>query len=178
MINGTEEINCITSHDQFSVISQQNYLTKTDLDSSIFLHKNPVFMYKWVCPGCDDTTRYHHDLDRHKEGIFMEKYRAVQVLLCLSYKASCKLRWWWWTEKGVNPCSYLCQTGMLIRVNENLIHECIIIDRTYWLAAYRQFIHWTYNILGRGLHKIIPSCFVAAVRTSWVSRSWWCLYWL
>ena len=24
--------------------AQQNYLTKTDLDSSVFLHENPVFM--------------------------------------------------------------------------------------------------------------------------------------
>ena len=53
----------------------------------------------WVHPGCDDTKWYHHDLDRHKEGIFTEKYGAVQVcfgevvLLCLYYKVSYKLRW-------------------------------------------------------------------------------------
>ena len=47
---------------------------------------------------------------------------------------------------------------MLIRVNENLIYECIIVVR-----AYRQFIHWAYSRLGRGIHKVIPSCIVAAV---------------
>ena len=52
---------------------------------------------------------------------------------------------------------------MLIRINENLIHECIIIVRTYRLAACRQFVHWTYSRLGRGIHKVIPSCVVAAV---------------
>ena len=37
-------------------------------------------------------------------------------------------------KKGKNLCGYLCQAGMLITVNENLIHKCIIIDRTYeWL---------------------------------------------
>ena len=41
---------------------------------------------------------------------------------------------------------------------------CIIVDRSYRLAAYRQFIHWTYSRLGRGIHRVIPSCVVAAVR--------------
>ena len=46
-------------------------------------------MSVWVHPGCGDTKWYHHDLDRHKDGIFTEKYGAVQVnfgevvLLCL-----------------------------------------------------------------------------------------------
>ena len=53
---------------------------------------------------------------------------------------------------------------MLIRVNENLIHGCIIVVRPYRLAAYRQFVHWTYSRLGRGIRKVIPSCVVAAVR--------------
>ena len=41
---------------------------------------------------------------------------------------------------------------------------CTIVDRSYRLAAYRQFIHWTYSRLGRGIRKVIPSCVVAAVR--------------
>ena len=53
---------------------------------------------------------------------------------------------------------------MLIRINENLIHGCIIVVRAYRLAAYRQCIHWTYSRLGRGIRKVFPSCFVAAVR--------------
>ena len=48
---------------------------------------------------------------------------------------------------------------MLIRINENLIHECIIIVR-----AYRQLVHWVYSRLGRGIRKVIPSCVIAAVR--------------
>ena len=53
---------------------------------------------------------------------------------------------------------------MLIRINENLIHGCIIVVRAYRLAAYRQFIHWTYSRLGRGIRKVVPSCVVAALR--------------
>ena len=63
----------------------------------------------------------------------------------------------------MNPCDCLCQTGTY-DANENLIHECIIIVRAYRLAAYRQFVHWTYSRLGRGIRKVIPSCVVAAVR--------------
>ena len=46
-------------------------------------------MSVWVHPGCGDIKWYHHDPDRHKDGIFTEKYGAVQVyfgeivLLCL-----------------------------------------------------------------------------------------------
>ena len=40
---------------------------------------------------------------------------------------------------------------------------CTIIDRSYRLAVYRQFIHWTYSRLGRGIRRVIPSCVVAAV---------------
>ena len=65
----------------------------------------------------------------------------------------------------MNPCNFLCQTGTYaVRVIENVIHECVIVDREYRLAAYRQFIHWTYSRLGRGIRRVIPSCVVAAVR--------------
>ena len=53
---------------------------------------------------------------------------------------------------------------MLIRINENLIHGCIIVVRAYRLAAYRQFIHWAYSRLGRGVYNVILSCVIAAVR--------------
>ena len=59
----------------------------------------------------------------------------------------------------MNSYGCLCQTGMLIRVNKNLIHKCIIVVR-----AYSQFIHWTYSRLCRGTRKVIPSCVAAAVR--------------
>ena len=51
----------------------------------------PYFCMKFlsfICLSHDDTTWYHHDSDRHKNGIFMEKYGAIQihfdkvVLLC------------------------------------------------------------------------------------------------
>ena len=48
---------------------------------------------------------------------------------------------------------------MLIRVNENLIHGCIIV-----FTPYRQFFHWTYSRMDRGIRKVIPSCVIAAVR--------------
>ena len=35
--------------------------------------------------------------------------------------------------------------------------------RSYRLAAYRQFIHWTYNRLGRGVRKVLPSCVVNTI---------------
>ena len=54
--------------------------------------------------------------------------------------------------------------GMLIRVIENVIYECVMIERACRLVAYRQFIHWTYSRLGRGMRRVIPSCVVAAVR--------------
>ena len=44
------------------------------------------------------------------------------------------------------------------------MHINFVVDRAYRLAAYRQFIHWTYNRLGRGVCRVIPSCVVAAVR--------------
>ena len=36
--------------------------------------------------------------------------------------------------------------------------------RSYRLAAYRQFIYWTRNKLGKGIQKVIPSCVVVAIR--------------
>ena len=73
-------------------LTQQNYLAKMDLDGSIFFHENRVFMSVQVWIDIKtilgDTMWCHLDLDRHKDGIFMEKYRAVQgrfgevVLLC------------------------------------------------------------------------------------------------
>ena len=36
-------------------------------------------MYILVHPGCGGTKWYHHDVDSHKNGIFKEKYGAVQV---------------------------------------------------------------------------------------------------
>ena len=42
--------------------------------------------------------------------------------------------------------------------------DSTIADRSYRLAAYRQFIHWTYSRLCRGIRRVIPSCVVAAVR--------------
>ena len=44
---------------------------------------------------------------------------------------------------------------MLIRVNKSLMHGCIIVVTAHRLAAYRQFIHWTYSRLGRGIRKVI-----------------------
>ena len=40
----------------------------------------------------------------------------------------------------------------------------MVFYRSYRLAAYRQFIHWTYNRLGRGVRKALPSCVVSAIR--------------
>ena len=53
--------------------------------------------------------------------------------------------------------------GYAVRVIENVIYEFVIVDREYRLAAYRQFIHWTYCRLGRGICRVTPSCVVAAV---------------
>ena len=59
-----------------------------DLDGSIFLRENPVFMTVWVVLMSIQVvvTWYHHDLDGHhhnpdghKDVIFTEKYGAVQV---------------------------------------------------------------------------------------------------
>ena len=36
--------------------------------------------------------------------------------------------------------------------------------RLYRLAAYRQFIYWTHNKLGKEIRKVIPSCVVVAIR--------------
>ena len=58
--------------------TQQSYLAKTDLHSSVFLCENPVFKSVRIRMGCDD----HHDPDGHKDMIFMEKYGAVQVCFC------------------------------------------------------------------------------------------------
>ena len=55
-------------------ITQQNYLTKTDLDSYVFSVKSCLYVY----PGCGDTTWYHHNPDGHKDGTFREKYGAIQ----------------------------------------------------------------------------------------------------
>ena len=55
--------------------SQLNYLIKTDLDSSIYLCKNTVFMCIWVV-----VILNHLGPKRHKDGVLMEKYRAAQVV--------------------------------------------------------------------------------------------------
>ena len=38
-----------------------------------------------------------------------------------------------------------------------------VVDRSYRLATYRQFIHWTCSRLDRGICRVIPSCIVATV---------------
>ena len=48
-------------------LSHQNGLGRLHI-----LHENPIFMSIWV-------KWYHHNLDRHKDEIFTEKYGAVQV---------------------------------------------------------------------------------------------------
>ena len=56
---------------KFLLVPHQNYLTKGDLDGSVFLHEDPVFMSVRIHPGCD-TTWYHHNWDRrHKDRTFM-----------------------------------------------------------------------------------------------------------
>ena len=50
-----------------------------DLDSSIFRRKNSIFISVWIHSGCGDTKWYNHNPDRYKDGIFMEKYGAIQV---------------------------------------------------------------------------------------------------
>ena len=53
---------------------------------------------------------------------------------------------------------------VLILVFIGCMFICNLVDRSYRLAAYRQFIHWTYSRLGRKIRRVIPSCVVAAVR--------------
>ena len=86
-----EEINCITSHNQFSVVC---------------LNKNILYT-----------------------ALVMMNSKRCEPIVAAIVKQVCM---------------------MLIRVNKNLIHKCIIVFRAYRLAAYRQFIHWTYSRLGRG----------------------------
>ena len=68
------------SHIAMQAVMQQNYLAKMDLDCTVFLCKNFIFIPR---PGHSDTPWYHHNLDgprrTYKDGIFTEKYRAVQV---------------------------------------------------------------------------------------------------
>ena len=61
--------------------TQQNYLAKMALDGSIFLCENPVFMSVRVVVIPLGITTTWMDPDRHKDGIFMETYGAIQVCL-------------------------------------------------------------------------------------------------
>ena len=63
-----------------------------DLDSSPFLRKNPIIMSVQVMVIPLGITTTWTDPDGHKDGIFREKYRAVQVhfgevvLQCITYR--------------------------------------------------------------------------------------------
>ena len=46
------------------------------------------------------------------------------------------------------------------------------VYRSYWLADYRQFIHWTYNYLGKGTRRVIPSCVVVDIRETFPEASY------
>ena len=59
--------------------TQQNYLAKMDLDGSIFCHENPIFMSVWVVMIPLGITTTWMDPDSHKDGVFTEKYGAIQV---------------------------------------------------------------------------------------------------
>ena len=52
------------------------YVTTSPKQTSIFLCENPIFMSIWVMVY---TTWFHHDQDKYKDGIFTEKYEAIQV---------------------------------------------------------------------------------------------------
>ena len=63
---------------KFLLVPNQNYLT--DLDGSVFLHENPIFMSVRIHPGCDNKW-YYHNRDRHKDETLMYKYGTVQVTI-------------------------------------------------------------------------------------------------
>ena len=48
-----------------------------DLNDSIFLCKNPVFMSIRICPGRGDTKWYHHNPDGHKDRRNTESSKSI-----------------------------------------------------------------------------------------------------
>ena len=58
-------------------VSQQNYLSKTDLDGSIFLGENPVFMSVQVVVISLGITTTWMDPDGYKDGRNMELSKSV-----------------------------------------------------------------------------------------------------
>ena len=59
----------------------------------------------------------------------------------------------------------------IVCLHEHFCCSLKLYFRSYRFAGYKQYIWWIYNILGKGVRNVIPSCAVWAIRYSFPEPS-------
>ena len=91
------------------------------------------------CQCCREIDSVHERLVERNEVSCITNHNRFSVV-CLNkdvfYTALVMIN-----RERCEPMQLPLSSRFAIRAIENVIHKCVIVDRTYKLAAYRQFIH-------------------------------------
>ena len=108
------------------------------------------------CQCCKEMDTVHEQLMEQEETICIISHAQFSVVLLKV--SQCIQHWWWWTEKGKNPCGYLCQTGTYINKGKREFNPQVYYRWQNIQNGCIQAVHSLdiqYSRVGRGIRKVI-----------------------